>query len=174
LLIITLVFLIIGAIVAIETRNLLSSVISVGAVGFGLSVMFLLLGAPDLAITQMVVEVLALVVLVRGTLRVDLTAVETHRDTFAMVASLVFFGLFLAFAYRAFLSMPPFGEPLMTVSRQFLERGQELTGSRNIIEAIIFDFRGIDTIGEGTVLFAAIVGVLVIMRRKGRKGESGE
>ena len=72
LLIITLVFLIIGAIVAIETRNLLSSVISVGAVGFGLSVMFLLLGAPDLAITQMVVEVLALVVLVRGTLRVDL------------------------------------------------------------------------------------------------------
>ncbi|MEA3366784.1 MAG: hydrogenase subunit MbhD domain-containing protein, partial [Planctomycetota bacterium] len=58
-------FMLIGALIAIETRDLLSSVICVGAIGFGTSLVFLLLGAPDLAITQVVVEILVLVVLVR-------------------------------------------------------------------------------------------------------------
>ena len=49
---------IIGALVAIETPNLLYSVISVGAVGFLLSIVFLFLAAPDLAITQIAVEVI--------------------------------------------------------------------------------------------------------------------
>ena len=62
-LLILLVFMIIGAIVAVEIKNLLSSVISVGAVGFGLSVSFLFLRAPDLAIVQVAVEVVLLIFL---------------------------------------------------------------------------------------------------------------
>ncbi|MHC5035631.1 MAG: hydrogenase subunit MbhD domain-containing protein, partial [Planctomycetota bacterium] len=54
---IVLAFMIIGAIVAVETRDLLSSVLCLGAVGFGLSVADLVLGAPDLALTQLVVEI---------------------------------------------------------------------------------------------------------------------
>ena len=60
-----LAFMIIGAVIAIETKDLLSSVISVGAMGLALSIIFLILGAPDLAIVQVVVEVLALVMLLR-------------------------------------------------------------------------------------------------------------
>ena len=48
-------FLILGSIVALEMRHLLSAVIAVGVVGLGLSILFLLLGAPDIAITQVVV-----------------------------------------------------------------------------------------------------------------------
>ena len=59
-----LVFMVIGSVVAVETRNLLSAVISVSAVGFALSVAFLFLGAPDIAITQLVVEVLVLIILI--------------------------------------------------------------------------------------------------------------
>ena len=70
-----LAIMILGSIVAIETRNLLSSVISVGIVGFTLSILFLMLGAPDLAITQVVVEILALVILIRATISVDNTAI---------------------------------------------------------------------------------------------------
>lgn len=66
LFVVLLVFMIIGSIIAIETRNLLSSVISVGTVGFALSIGFLFLGAPDIAITQVVVEVIALIILIRG------------------------------------------------------------------------------------------------------------
>ena len=68
---ILLIFMIIGAIVAIETKDLLSSVIAVGAVGLGLSIMFLVLKAPDVAITQLVVEILCLIILIRATYKKD-------------------------------------------------------------------------------------------------------
>ena len=58
---ILLIFMIVGAIVAIEVKDLLSSVVAVGAVGLGLSIVFLILKAPDVAITQLVVEILCLI-----------------------------------------------------------------------------------------------------------------
>ena len=78
LLLVLIGFMVVGSLVAIETRGLLSSVISVGAVGFALSVVFLLLGAPDLAIVQVVVEVIAVVMLLRLiVVREDVTVGES-------------------------------------------------------------------------------------------------
>jgi multisubunit Na+/H+ antiporter MnhB subunit len=164
-----LVFINIGAIIAIESKYLLSTVISIGAVGFGLSIVFLLLGAPDLAITQVVVEILILIILIRGTVTLDNTAIEKYRDTFAMVISLIFFGMFLTFAYMAFKALPEFGHPLMRVSREYLQHGVEKTGATNIVMSIVLDYRAYDTLGEATVLFTAILGAFVVLRRKGRK-----
>ena len=63
---------IICAVLAVEITDLFSSVIAVGAVGLCLCVIFLILKAPDLAITQLVVEVLCLMILIRATIRRDL------------------------------------------------------------------------------------------------------
>lgn len=167
-----LVFMIIGSIIAIETKNLLSSVISCGVVGFSLSIIFLMLGAPDIAITQVVVEILILVILIRATITTDNTAIEGARDTFPFVSSLIFFGLFLIFAWFAVQELPVFGKPLMKVSSEYLRTGAERTGATNIVTAILLDFRGYDTIGEATVLFTSIVGAFVILRRRGRKKKS--
>ena len=160
---------IIGSLIAIETKNLLSAVISVGVVGFSLSIAFLFLGAPDIAITQVVVEILILVILIRATITTDNTAIERHWDTFSFVSSLIFFGLFLVFAYVAVQQLPKFGEPLMRVSRDYLAEGPDRTGATNIVTAILLDFRAYDTIGEATVLFTSIVGAFIILRRRGRK-----
>jgi multisubunit Na+/H+ antiporter MnhB subunit len=168
-LIVLLIFMIIGSLIAIETKNLLSSVISVGVVGFSLSIAFLFLGAPDIAITQVVVEILILVILIRATITTDNTAIERHWDTFSFVTSLIFFGLFLIFAFVAVQQLPKFGEPLMRVSREYLATGAEKTGATNIVTSILLDFRAYDTIGEATVLFTSIVGAFVILRRRGRK-----
>jgi multicomponent Na+:H+ antiporter subunit B len=172
ILLLLLAFMIIGSIIAIETKNLLSSVISVGVVGFSLSIIFLMLGAPDIAITQVVVEILILVVLIRATVTTDNTAIEAPRDTFPFVSSLIFFGLFLMFAWFAVQELPRFGEPLMRVSKEYLRTGAEKTGASNIVTSILLDFRGYDTLGEATVLFTAIVGAFVILRRRGRKGKT--
>ncbi|MFC1809176.1 hydrogenase subunit MbhD domain-containing protein [Candidatus Omnitrophota bacterium] len=67
-----LTFMIIAAIIAVEVKDLLSSVIAVGAVGMGLSIVFLILKAPDVAITQLVVEILCLIILIRATLKRDI------------------------------------------------------------------------------------------------------
>ena len=63
-----LVFMIVGALIAAETRSLLSSVISLGAVGVGVSIAFLFIAAPDLAIVQVSVEVLLLLFFIRATI----------------------------------------------------------------------------------------------------------
>jgi len=165
-----LVFMVVGSVVAIETRNLLSAVISVSAVGFALSVAFLFLGAPDIAITQLVVEVLVLVILIRGTILIDNTAIESHRDTLAVVTSLIFFGLVLGFGAMIFggAGFPEFGEPLMRVSKVYVQTGLPATHAANIVTAIILDFRAYDTLGEATVLFTSILGALALMRREGK------
>jgi multisubunit Na+/H+ antiporter MnhB subunit len=167
-----LIFMIVGSIIAIETKNMLSSVISCGIVGAAVSIAFLILGAPDIAITQVVVEILILVILLRATITIDNTQIEAHWDTFAVVSSLVFFGLFLVFAFLAVQELPPFGQPLLKVSKEYLQTGLAKTGAANIVAAIILDFRGYDTLGEATVIFVSILGSFVILRRRGRKRKS--
>jgi len=65
--------------------------------------------------------------------------------------------------------MPPFGDennPAHNlVSQRYLDRGVEETGSQNIVTSIITDYRAFDTLGEVTVLFAAIAAVLTVLNR---------
>lgn len=164
-----LIFCIIGSIIAIEARNILASVISTGVVGMGLSIMFLFLGAPDIAITQVVVEVIVLIVLIRSTVSIDNTAIAGHRDTFAIISSLIFFGLFLVFAFMAFRGLPSFGDPVMRISSQYLQNSVGETGASNVIMGILLDYRAYDTLGEATVIFTAILGAFVVLRIKGKK-----
>jgi multicomponent Na+:H+ antiporter subunit B len=164
-----LIFCIIGSIIAIEARNILASVISTGVVGMGLSIMFLFLGAPDIAITQVVVEIIVLIVLIRSTVSIDNTAITKHRDTFAILSSLIFFGLFLVFAFLAFQGLPKFGEPLMPVSQEYLKHSINETGASNVVMGILLDYRAYDTLGEAIVIFTAILGSFVVLRQKGKK-----
>lgn len=176
LLIILLIFMIVGAIIALETKNLLSAVIAVGAVGAGVSICFLMLGAPDIAITQMAVETLSLVILIRATISRDLTHIRAQREAGGLIAIGVFVAIFVVFSVFALMEMPPFGKPLMTVSSYYVQNGLAQTGASNIISAIILDYRGYDTLGEATILFVAVAGAIVLLRKKGRKkvGEKDE
>ena len=64
-----------------------------------------------------------------------------------------------------------FGDPPSpAMDEYFLARAQEETGANNVVTSIVFDYRGFDTLGEATVLFAAVLGVGVALRRR-RKGE---
>jgi len=164
-------FMLIGAIIAIETKDLLSSVISVGAMGMALSIIFLILGAPDLAIVQVVVEVIALIMLLRLVVeREDVTIAHRYRygEVFATAAGLVFFGIFIVFASIAYKGMPAFGEPLLTVSQRYITEGFTISRAGNIVTSILLEFRAYDTLGEATVIFTSIVGAVVILRKKGR------
>ena len=160
-----------AAVIAVEVRDLLSSVIAVGAVGIGLSMAFLVLKAPDLAIMQLVVEILSLIILIRATIRKDLPFSTSGRWFFNTVATVVFLAIFLFIAYLALKNVHPFGLPEMRVSRFFLEHTLALTGVYNVIAAITLNFRAIDTLGEATAIFVAVIGVLAIARRVARKKE---
>lgn len=170
-----LVFLIIvGALIALETNNLLSSVISVGAVGFLLSLAFLALGAPEIAITQIVVEILCLIILLRATISRDLTAISGDREFVGMMVTVAIIFFISMMGLKAFQYFPSFGTPVMdrlagTSSEAYLLHGYEKTGSRNIVTSIILDFRAYDTLGVLAVFFCGIMGVLAILRKKAHK-----
>lgn len=159
-----------GSLVAVHTRYLLSAVISLAVVGLALCVAFLYLQAPDCAITQIVVEVVALIILIRATgVERDLLEVKGPREVFALVTVIIFIIVFAAFAFTALTHLPQFGYPVMKVADEYIGKGLEQTGAANLVMAVLLDFRAYDTLGEATVLFTAIVGALVVLREVGRK-----
>jgi multicomponent Na+:H+ antiporter subunit B len=163
-----LLFMVFGAAAAVEIEDLLSSVIALGVVGLGLSFAFLILKAPDLAIVQLVVEILCLIILIRATIKEDMPLIRGGRWLFNSISTLLFIALFLIFAYFALKELPDFGEPVMRVAQQYIDMGLEKTGATNLVASVILDFRGYDTLGEATVLFTAVMGVLAVMRKVGR------
>jgi len=166
---ILLIFMIIGAIIAVASKDLLSSVIAVGTTGLGLSLAFLILKAPDLAIAQLVVEILCVIILIRATIRKDLPFSTSGRWFFNTFVMFLFLAVFLGFGYFCMKDLPQFGEPIMKVAQNFLSQGLEKTGAVNLVSSVVLDYRAYDTLGEATILFTAVIGVLAVMRRIGRK-----
>lgn len=166
---ILLVFMIIGAIIAVASKDLLSSVIAVGTVGLGLSLAFLILKAPDLAIAQLVVEILCVIILIRATIRKDLPFSTSGRWFLNTFITFLFLAVFLGFGYFCMKDLPKFGYPIMRVAQNFLSRGFAETGAANLVSSVVLDYRAYDTLGEATILFTAVMGVLAVMRRIGRK-----
>lgn len=185
-----LAFMLIAALIAVEADDLLSSVIAIGAAGFALSVVFLLLGAPDLAITQVVVETIALVLLIRLVVTRRDTTTETPRDALRTGLVLLAGGLLLAGAFLAISGMgakaaiPPFGQPVMGhkaddaippgVSADYLANAAEDTGAANAVTAVLLDYRAYDTLGEATIIFVSILGTYAVLRRFGRRKKTKE
>jgi len=167
------VLMILGGFVALEAASLLSSVVLLGIVGFGLSAAFLILQAPDLAIVQIVVETLSLIIFIAVILKTtskDATARRRKRLPHYVVAA-VFAVIFMLAASWALGSMPPFGNPSLRMAEAYLSPNKFLgpTGAANLVTAVILDFRAYDTLGEATVLFTAVMGVLAVLRKTGRK-----
>ncbi len=163
---------ILGAIYAIHARDILSAVIAGGIVGYSLVICFLLLKAPDLAIVQIVVETITLIIMVAVVL--DSSRVEAYGkfDSRAWVtAATAVVVLLILFWYLGVAAAPlaPFGENSMRMADAYVNGAVEKTGSINLVTGVIFDFRGYDTLGEATVLVTAVLGVLTILRIRGKK-----
>lgn len=159
-----------GSLVAVHTRYLLSAVISLAVVGLALCVVFLYLQAPDCAITQIVVEVVALIILIRATgAERDTSEIKGKKEIFAAEAAVIFIIVFAFFAFRALRYLPQFGYPVMKVSGEYLKVGLEQTGAANLVTSILLDFRAYDTLGEATILFTAVLGAMIVLRKVGRK-----
>lgn len=169
-----LIFMIVAAVIATEIRDLLAAVISLGAVGFSVAIMFIFVQAPDLAIVQIVVEVLTVVIFIAVIMRtthVDETIGKKLSGThiFSIVLYAFFAILFLVVMMRSLYQLPAFGDPTMRVASEYIRMGLPQTGGANLVADVILDFRALDTLGEATVLFTAAIGVAALMRKTGRK-----
>jgi len=160
-----------GAIVALETKDLLSGIISLGIIGFALTIVFLILQAPDLAIVQIIIETLTLIILIAAVLKTTrsdtIESIKT-RKVILWVCGFVCIAAFVFASVKAFGNLSVFGSPVIRMADYYLSHGVSGTGAVNLVAAIILDFRGYDTLGEATVLFTSVAGVVAVLRKKGR------
>ena len=181
-LIVILVLMIAGAIHALHARDLLSSIVSYAVVGYSLVVGFLVLKAPDLAIVQIVVETIALIIMVSVLIistREDLAKQDTiivRGQSYINVRNLayIFFtvvaGIFLVYFFNMVCTgLEPLGIHETRMATEYIENGVEQTGSVNLVTGVLLDYRGFDTLGEATILFTAVMGILAILRLKTQK-----
>jgi multicomponent Na+:H+ antiporter subunit A len=159
----------IGGIGAVFTNSRLAAVALLGTSGLGIALYFALFGAPELAITQIMIEALTVIVFVL--VFHHLPAVTEHRswrqqlrDGFISLAV----GTMMAVLLMAVATVE--SEPV--VARYFAEVAYPEAHGRNIVNVILVDFRALDTLGEIAVLAVAGIGVYTLLRlRPERPGE---
>jgi multicomponent Na+:H+ antiporter subunit A len=163
---------IIGAIYALHAKDLLSAVIAMGIVGYGLVICFLLLKAPDLAIVQIVVETITLVIMVAVVLdstRKELEPAFDPRSLLNRIAAYIIFGGLFYFFLKAIENLDPLGMHTLGMADSYVNGAVELTGSVNLVTGVLFDFRAYDTLGEAVILYTAALGATTLLRMKGKK-----
>ena len=161
-----------AALALVRVRRRFTAVLLVGVVGYGVGGLFIVDGAPDLALAQFLVETLSLVAFVfvlrrmpaRFTREPLRKRVQVPKAVIAAVAGGMVAGT--AVVLSGARQVPP------TTSAEFIRLAPEGAGALNVISAIIVDFRALDTVGEITVLFVAAVGVasLVLATPYDRRG----
>jgi multicomponent Na+:H+ antiporter subunit A len=162
------VIMLLGAVVTARARSVLHSVVALGAVGYCVALIFVLFGAPDLGMTQFLIETLMVLLFVivfyrmPRFKRLSSTGVRL-RDVF--VATLAG-GLITALVLRATAV-----QWYPSVSTYFAEHSYPLAHGRNIVNVILVDFRALDTLGEITVLAVAGAGVYALLKLRPQKKE---
>lgn len=139
-----------GGITAARARTLLSSMIAVGLVGFVTALIFMMNGAPDLALTQFSVEALVVVLMTAALLTLPLNAPPTRARRERVLDG----ALSVAVAALVFLVLVDMGSaPAQTEISDFYGAESYLTAfGRNVVNVILVDFRAFDTLGETTVV----------------------
>lgn len=161
------VILLCAAISVVLARTRLTAIISIGAVGFVISLFYVIFRAPDLALTQLVVETMTTVLFVLCFYYLPQLKKEISRLPFRMMHVLISAGVGITLTLLGLAARShQVGRPISS----YFERAFELAGAGNMVNAILVDFRGFDTMLEILVLFIAGIGVytLIKMRRSGR------
>jgi multicomponent Na+:H+ antiporter subunit A len=150
-----------GAAGTIIAQRRLGAVLFLGAVGYGVAVLFVLQGAPDLALTQLLVETLALAlfILVLRLLPIRFEVRQSRIRRWTRVGIAVGVGTF-AGAFALWAASPP---PGPSVADEYLARALSEGGGRNATNVILTDFRAFDTLGEITVLAVVAMGAMALV-----------
>ena len=166
-----LVFSMFGAVAAIALRDVLNAIIAFAAFSFGISIAWILLAAPDVALTEAAVgagiTTVFFLVTIAKTVRPgsDRLFEQVAWRPVAVVTVLV--GTLLATVG----SLPAVGAadaPVATspVTGYYLDNAYTETGVENAVTAVLAAYRGFDTLGEATVVIAAGIAVLLVLRQE--------
>jgi multicomponent Na+:H+ antiporter subunit A len=150
-----------AAIGAACAKSNTAAVLALGTVGYGIALIYVLFGAPDLAMTQFAVETLTVVIFVLvfyqlkgfGDLSSPLVKV---RDAVIATAAGAIIAVLVLFIGAS--------DTTSRLAPYFTDNAATLGHGRNVVNVILVDFRGFDTLGEITVLVTVAIGVRALLR----------
>ncbi|MCC5867319.1 MAG: DUF4040 domain-containing protein [Gammaproteobacteria bacterium] len=145
------------------------------------AVLFVLMDAVDVALTEAAVGAGLMVILMLATIALTTREERPHRMRHNLLALVVVVITGAALIY-ATLDMPRFGDPEapahVHLSPRFTQDSPQEIGIPNMVTSVLASYRGIDTLGEAVVVFAAAVGVLLVLGsgtvRRRKSGESAD
>lgn len=157
-----------AAVAATALHRRFTAALFLGIVGYSMAGLFIIRGAPDLALTQIGIETLTTVLFVLVLRRLP-DRFETRTATGPRILRIAVAVVVAGSAF--FLALASTADPPPTVaSDTMIERSLPDGGGRNVVNVILVDFRGFDTLGEITVLSAAAIGAVALARAGRRPG----
>lgn len=152
-----------SAIAAVRAKSRLAAILCLGGVGYSVAFLFVAYGAPDLAITQLLVETLTVVLFSFVILKLpqirEISRKRTRR--FDMLFSVIA-GLAMTLVVWQSVHV----RTHESISSGLIERSATEAHGRNVVNVILVDFRALDTLGEILVLALACLGVTALLFRK--------
>jgi multicomponent Na+:H+ antiporter subunit A len=161
------ILIVLATLAAVVARTRLSAIASLGMVGYGVALIFVLYGAPDVAMTQFLVETLTVILFVlvfyHLPARTNFSSPATRlRDAgVALAVGTMMCGLVLLANQAEFFPK---------ISSEYMLRSYKEAHGRNVVNVILVDFRALDTLGEITVLAVAGTGVYALLKLRPRRG----
>ena len=158
-----------GTVLAVVTNSRITAITGLGVTGIGVALVFIQFGAPDVAITQILVEMLVVVLFSVAALRLPTLPQRLpffHRRAHAAVS--IALGAVVAAVVIAVTSVPLDRR----LTAYFEANSYPEAHGRNIVNVILVDFRAFDTFGEISVIAIAAISAYALLRQRKTKGAS--
>jgi multicomponent Na+:H+ antiporter subunit A len=153
---------VLGVIMVLMARTRLLAILSLGIQGVAVALLFMLFGAPDLSFTQFMVEILSVVIMALVMTRLSLDERDS-RPLRSVVADLVV-ALLAGLAVTMLLFAVLSGSLDPGLAEFFNANSKPIAHGANVVNVILVDFRGLDTLGEISVVMCAGIAVLALIR----------
>lgn len=154
----------IGLLAVVSARHRLTAVLSTGIVGFAVALWFYSLGASDVALTQLLVEILTVVIMVLVINRLGRRMLATPGRRRRVLTAVIALGGGTA-ATLATLTLTGH-RGLSPAGEYFLRNAEADTGGTNVVNTILVDYRALDTFGELVVLAIAALSVYALVQAR--------
>ena len=154
------VLMLVGLVNTLITTSRLTAIVSLGMVGYGTAAIFLYYGGPDVAMTQFLIETLTIVLFVLVLNKLP-KFVDVRKGLLIKIAfPAVAFGATMAIILMWVQSL----QVVSPLKDYFAQNSYLLAKGKNVVNVILVDFRGLDTLGEISVLAIASIGIFTLLK----------
>lgn len=158
-----------ATVATVFARSRLTAIIALGVVGYTLALFFVIFRAPDLALTQLVIETISVALFLLCFYHLP----KLRTRTFRMTNFIISLGVGIIVTLLGIASSSQRTKD--SIASFFVKHSHDLGGGDNVVNVILVDFRGFDTMFEITVLTIAALGIYSMIKTKVKEeGKSGE